>query len=100
METGANLVLTAVATKLLSADKLPSLPYMTLLDKYLLGCTYLLIFLVFECVMLHKYCPEEHKEVIDIWAGYSLLGAWVLFNLPLFWSIFFCCTPCRCRWKP
>merc|ERR550525_697826 len=76
METGSNLVLTAVALKLLSADKLPNLPYMTFLDKYLLGCIYLLIFLVFECVMLNKYCPDDLRERFDWWIGAALPIAW------------------------
>merc|ERR1712232_382433 len=47
MEIASNSVLTAVALKLLSADQLPDLPYMTFLDKYMLSCIFLLVGLVF-----------------------------------------------------
>merc|ERR1711937_774202 len=46
MEIASNSVLTAVALKLLSSEHLPDLPYMTSLDKYMLGSIILLVSLV------------------------------------------------------
>lgn len=51
------LLLTAVAYKLVVADKLPSVSYQTTLDKHLLGCIFLLVLASIENVIYPRFAP-------------------------------------------
>jgi len=59
-------VLTAVALKLLSAEQLPDLPYMTFLDKYMLSCIFLLVGLVFFSFVVDLIDQNDWLPIVPL----------------------------------
>jgi hypothetical protein len=105
MEIASNSVLTAVALKLLSAEQLPDLPYMTFLDKYMLGSIFLLVGLVTFCFLcelvetrttlgdqecgVQDFFEDCLMNQIDTSVGNVGLISWCVCNFPLFKPL--CC---------
>jgi hypothetical protein len=108
MVIASNSVLTAVALKLLSAEQLPDLPYMTFLDKYMLFCIFLLIGLIFLMFIVdivgkrdpfnffvdQPQCTSNVRKIVtfrecfldtlDFGMGYLGLLVWIGLNYNLF----------------
>jgi len=101
MEIASNSVLTAVALKLLSAEQLPDLPYMTFLDKYMLGCIFLLVGLVLFIFIIETldYRMQYREEAdcdprpifqdcimdqIDVYLGNGGMIIWFVLNIRLY----------------
>lgn len=76
------LVLSAVAFKLLCAEQLPELPYLTALDRYVLWGLAVLCLMALECVLVEHLASEDTKEWWDSYAGYTLTVVWGLSNVP------------------
>jgi len=49
--------------------QLPELPYLTLLDWYVLWGLTVLCLLALECIVVEHLARSEHKEWYDSWAG-------------------------------
>jgi hypothetical protein len=100
MVIASNSVLTAVALKLLSAEQLPDLPYMTFLDKYMLFCIFLLVALIFYGFLLdflarrtplrkqsceaRNWFDDCNLEQIDFLMGNFGLVLWGVSNFSLY----------------
>merc|ERR1712217_971360 len=70
-------VVTAAACKFVVASMLPALGYTTLLDKYVMGCSFFLFLLVIENGLVGKYGSDE----IDVMAHIVLTAIFAAFNL-------------------
>lgn len=73
------LLLTLTAYKIISAQSVPDVPYLTMLDNYVVGCT-LFSFLVAGQNGLASAVLIDDDE-LDFISGITLLGLWLLFNL-------------------
>lgn len=61
------MLLTAVAYSLVVSDSLPTLGYLTWLDKYIFSTYFFIAVITTEFVVVgSSYIPEEHKGTIDI----------------------------------
>jgi FtsH-binding integral membrane protein len=76
------LVLSAVAFKLLCAEQLPELPYLTALDRYVLWGLGVLCLMALECVVVEHLVRDDAKEWWDAYAGYTFIVVWTLSNVP------------------
>lgn len=78
------LVLTCVALKFLLHSNLPNVPYLTLLDKYVLACFGIVCLMTCEngaISYLSTAKGEEYARDVDVlvWAGFAV--GWCLFHL-------------------
>ena len=82
------LVLTAVAFKLLLAEQLPDVSYMTILDKYVVMGIILLTVMALECCCLFLFIDDmtntEHVHKVDQIFGKALLISWLIGNAMYF----------------
>ena len=78
------LMLTAVAQKFAGSAGLPKISYLTLLDKYLLGCLFCIVLMAVENFVISLVDVGDddvrHKEVDD-WAMLCWISLWGVFNL-------------------
>mmetsp|Transcript_45089 Transcript_45089/g.119665 ORF Transcript_45089/g.119665 Transcript_45089/m.119665 type:complete len:363 (-) Transcript_45089:279-1367(-) len=70
------LILTIVAFRFSISAKLPTVSYMTVLDKYFMVCFLLLMMIVINVLMCAVKVPKEIQLYADIFVG----GFWILFN--------------------
>eukprot|EP00037_Helgoeca_nana_P006649 m.61084 g.61084 ORF g.61084 m.61084 type:complete len:495 (-) comp17522_c0_seq1:30-1514(-) len=80
-----SLVLSAVAHKLLCAEQLPDLPYLTYLDGYVLGGVGLLCVLAIECIVCATLFDTVTAESIDTVCGWGLVVIWLAVNVYVYW---------------
>mmetsp|Transcript_27434 Transcript_27434/g.38273 ORF Transcript_27434/g.38273 Transcript_27434/m.38273 type:complete len:173 (+) Transcript_27434:146-664(+) len=84
LSVNVTLLLTIVATKLSSSKSLPKIPYLTVLDKYLLACIALIICVIIEsvCVSLVIRAGNDVDvyEPIDYASFAVLMLTWISFN--------------------
>eukprot|EP00729_Bicosta_minor_P017839 gene17839-4579_t len=73
------LMLTSAAYKIVAANAVPDVPFLTYLDTYCVTC---LVFSVLVSVQNAIVCHyTSHVENINLWSGISLLAAWLLYNM-------------------
>jgi hypothetical protein len=93
-EIGVNLILTAVALKLLTADALPNLPYLTLLDRYMLSCIFFMITLMGANFFIYKHAilfgSAQFMDDNSLTTACTGIGCWILVNAYLFYPLFIC----------
>jgi len=95
LSVNLTLLLTIVATKLGLSDSLPKVPYLTVLDKYILACMALVVVNIVENVVAHQILlsgdvTQSTSESID----YAFFG-FVTFC----WFLFNCITVVRIKWR-
>ena len=73
LEAAFTILLTTVSYKFFIADYLPKVPYLTMLDKYILACLILLVTIVVECTIVNFAIAEDgtDEEPILILGGNS-----------------------------
>lgn len=79
------LVLTAAAYKFVVSNMLPAIPYLTLLDKYVMMCSLWLVLIVFENGLVGKFGSAS----LDFWIFAVLETTFVVAN------VCFCCKSWR-----
>ena len=85
-QLAAALLLTAVALKVMTSDKLPDLPYLTFVDKYMLGCISILIFGTFINVIMYYWHVTDvglvlyRTEFVSVGAAAIAVFAWICCN--------------------
>jgi len=80
-------MLSAVAHKLLCAEQLPDLPYLTLLDSYVIGGVGVLCLVTIECLCARVLANKQSvadAEWLDFYAASVLLLLWVSANTYMF----------------
>ena len=82
------LVLTSVALKLLTAEQLPDLPYMTWIDRYMLVGIGLQQLIAIQCVALEHLVPPALRVEVNFYSGICISACWVLPHCRLLWPLF------------
>lgn len=87
---GFSTVLTAVVYQLVIYNELPHIPYMTLLDKYILACFIYMFCIVIETGVMkeiHEVSSDKEKvEEIDGLIAWGFLSAYVFLNAWFAWK--------------
>lgn len=73
------LLLTLTAYKIVAANSVPDVPYLTLLDKYVVGCYLFSALIAGQNGAASVLLTDD--EQFNLISGLVLLGLWVLFNL-------------------
>mmetsp|Transcript_41790 Transcript_41790/g.110622 ORF Transcript_41790/g.110622 Transcript_41790/m.110622 type:complete len:384 (-) Transcript_41790:397-1548(-) len=77
IEITLTLILTAVAFRFSISGKLPTVSYMTVLDKYIMASFLFLMLVVIENLLCALVVPKEYEVLLVI----VVAGSWILFNL-------------------
>ena len=79
LSVSLSLVLTAAAYKIVANDMVPKLAYLTVLDKYVMSCSFFIVIMVFEGAAVGQLAkhPEWHAERIDDVMAF-ILGLWFI----------------------
>mmetsp|Transcript_3550 Transcript_3550/g.7678 ORF Transcript_3550/g.7678 Transcript_3550/m.7678 type:complete len:135 (-) Transcript_3550:4-408(-) len=70
-----------MASKLVMAQSLPKLPYMTHFDYYMLACFGLILATAACNASVHFIQPAELARTVDLVEGSVLLAGWLAFNI-------------------
>ena len=75
------LVLTQLAFKFAIMDRLPSIPYLSIMDKYLMFVMFLSLTVAVEHVAVVNWLDEETAIIVDFYCPYCLLGLMLIANI-------------------
>ena len=84
------LVLTVTAAKLVVADSLPKLPFLTVLDKYMIACFILLFMVVLANILVALFIElnvDVNTRRLDLVLAGVLFTVWAVYNLRLAWRV-------------
>ena len=84
------LLLTVTAAKLVVADSLPKLSYLTVLDKYMMACFGVIVLVVLANIttaLFFEVYPEFNPRPADLFCALALGSLWAAYNARLVWLI-------------